>query len=602
MNRRDSDHLPRPAARFAPWWALGAILVGLVGCTGPQQARLQSGEETEAERYGLKTIGDVTSVGNADPIALGTVGLVVGLEGTGGEPAHDNYYTMLTEMLTKEGIKDVKQELANPNHALVVVTAMMPPGSNKGDPFDVEVTLPPHAGKATSLRGGYLRQCTLFNYDYTKNISPNYAGSNVPLKGKAEAKCEGPVLVGLGDGDEAVRVKRGRIWSGARCIDATPLMLLLNTEYQQARIASIVADRINGAFRGGPSETPDGSTAVAHNNLAIELRVPPAYRLNMPRYLRVVRLIPLEGSADQPVGKGPDARPYRAHLAEDLLDPARTVTSALRLEALGQESIPALKAGMQSTHPLVRFCSAEALAYLDCAAGGEELGRAVAKQPMLRAFGLTALASLDESVSTFQLRELATTSTDDETRYGAFRALRALNERDPLVQGELLNDSFWLHRVAPDAAPLVHISTTRRAEIVLFGEEPTLKAPFSFLAGEFAVTATPDEDRCTVSRFPHKGGVKRKQCSLKIDEVLHTMAELGGSYPETIELLQQANRCECLSCRVCCDALPQAVSVFDLARAGKNGDLLNADGQIVAAPQDLGATPTLYTTTGGKQK
>src|SRR6202011_837777 len=123
----------------------------------------------------------------------------------------------------------------------------------------------------------------------------------------------------------------------------------------------------------------------------------------------------------------------------------------------------------------------------------EELGKAVVKQPMLRSFALTALASLDESVSRFQLRELLTTSADDETRYGAFRALRALDENDPLVQGEFLNDSFWLHRVAPDAPPLAHVSTTRRAEIVLFGETPTLKPPFSFLAGQFAVTATPGD-------------------------------------------------------------------------------------------------------------
>jgi hypothetical protein len=240
-------------------------------------------------------------------------------------------------------------------------------------------------------------------------------------------------------------------------------VLLLNPGDQQARIASLVADRVNEAFRGGPGDTPDGSTAIAKNNLAIELHVPPAYRLNMPRYLRVVRFIPLQASPDQPGAKEGDARTYRQRLAEDLLNPARTVTTALRLEAIGQESIPSLKAGLEAKHPLVRFCSAEALAYLDCSAGGEELGRDVAKQPLLRSFALTALASMDESVSRFQLRELLTTSTDPETRYGAFRALRALDENDSLVKGDFLNESFWLHRVAPDAAPLVHVSTTQRA-------------------------------------------------------------------------------------------------------------------------------------------
>jgi flagellar P-ring protein FlgI len=578
---------------------LGVLLLGLVGCVGIEAARLQSGEESDADRYGLKTIGDVTVVGNADPVPAGGVGLVVDLDGTGGEPAVDNYRVELEEQLNKKGVKDVKRELTNPNHALVIVTAMIPPGSVKGDPIDVEVALPEHSGKATSLRGGKLCECVLVNYGYTKNLSPNYTGSNVPLKGLDVAKCEGPVLVGVGGGDEAARVKRGRIWGGGRCIRLSPLMLLLNPEYQQARVASLVADRINEAFRGGPAATPDESTAVAKNNMAVELHVPPGYRLNMPRFLRVVRFIPLQGSPDQPGAKDGDARSYRQKIAEDLLNPARTVTASLRLEALGQESIPALKAGLEATHPLVRFCSAEALAYLDCPAGGEELGKDVAKQPLLRAFSLTALASLDESVSHFQLRELLTTSADAETRYGAFRALRALDANDPLVKGEFLNESFWLHRVAPDAAPLVHVSTTQRAEIVLFGEEPTLKAPFSFLAGEFAITATGDEDRCTVSRFPHRGGVKRAQCSLRLEEVLRKMAEMGAAYPEVIELVDQADRCSCLNCPACRDALPRAVSVIDLANSGKNG-LVSPEGEVLAASQDLGATPTLYST-GGKK-
>ena len=599
MIRRRGSSVPR-AVGLALWGALaGAAALGLVGCTSPM-TRLQSGEESDVDRYGVKTIGDVTTVGNAEATPAAGVGLVVGLEGTGGEPAADNYRINLEEDLNKEHIKDVKKVLANPNHALVVVTALVPPGAVAGDPVDVEVALPPRSGKATSLRGGYLRSCTLYNYDYTKHLNPNYDGSNAALKGEKYVRCEGPVLVGLGDGDEAARVKHGRIWAGGKSLKNNHLMLLLNPEYQQARVASIAADRINAAFRGGPSDTPDNATAVAHNNLAVELHIPAAYKLNMPHYLRVVRLIPLEGSPDQPADKEGDGRSYRQKLAADLLEPARTVTAALRLEALGQESIPFLKAGLASKHPLVRFCSAESLAYLDCPAGGEELGSAVAKQPMLRSFGLTALASLDESVSHFQLRSLLTGSADDETRYGAFRALRALDEHDPMVQGELLNESFWLHRVPSEAPPLVHLSTTQRAEIVLFGEEAMLKPPFSFLAGEFAVTATADDDRCSVARFPHAGGSKRMQSSLKLEDVLRTMATLGGQYPEAIELVQQAHTCDRLSCRVRSDALPQATSVFDLARAGaQGGDLLDADGKLTAAPQDLGATPTLYST-GGK--
>ena len=60
--------------------------------------------------------------------------------------------------------------------------------------------------------------------------------------------------------------------------------------------------------------------------------------------------------------------------------------------AVGLENAsgPALKQGLQSKHPLVRFCSAEALAYLGSPACADELARAVKQQPYLRAYALTA--------------------------------------------------------------------------------------------------------------------------------------------------------------------------------------------------------------------
>ena len=65
-------------------------------------------------------------------------------------------------------------------------------------------------------------------------------------------------------------------------------------------------------------------------------------------------------------------------------------------------AIPALKRGLQSDQAKVRFAAAEALAYLDCPACGEELARLV-EQPEFRAYCLTALASLDEAISRVKL-------------------------------------------------------------------------------------------------------------------------------------------------------------------------------------------------------
>jgi flagellar basal body P-ring protein FlgI len=594
MSRGVGDrHLPR-AGRRASVGLFSTVLVGLVGLAGclHQQTRLQSADDNEHDRYEVKTIGDLSVVGNASPLPLGGVGLVVGLEGTGGDTPPDAYRAMLEDELRKQGEHHVKEILSSPNNALVLVTAQVPAGAAKGDPIDVEVALPRNS-RATSLRGGYLRTCKLFNYDFTNHLRPDTSQPNRMLTGHPLARAEGMVLVGVTEGDSG-GARRGRIWGGARCEAEAPFTLLMKDGYQSARFTSLSADRINETLQAGLSGEPSSAVAIAQDKVAVALRVPVQYRLNRPRYLRVIRLIPLNPTSEEVTGG--KHRPYRQRLAEDLLDPSRTVTAALRLEALGTAGSEALKKGLQSTHPLVRFCSAEALAYLGSPVPevGEELADAATRQPLLRAFALTALASLDQAVSHVKLRDLLTTAADDETRYGAFRALLTLNERDPAVRGEYLNESFWLHRTAAASPSLVHFSSMRRPEIVLFGQEPCLKPPFHLMAGEFCVTASEDDTGCTVSHIPRRGTPARRQCSVKLAEVLHIMADMGALYPDAVALLQQADLCGSLTSRVRCDALPQAVTVYDLVRAGRGQDSPENDTELIPAGQDLGLTPNLY--------
>src|SRR5262249_2219855 len=307
---------------------------------------------------------------------------------------------------------------------------------------------------------------------------------------------------------------------------------------------------------GAAPPPPAPPTPTTCPTRSVSPRPPPQYRLNKERFLRVVRLVPLrDGAAQVPAG-GKETKSYSLRLAEDLLDPNRTVTAALRLEALGQRSIPALKPGLTSSHPLVRFCSAEALAYLGSPSCADELGRCAVESPLFRSLALMALASLDEAVCHVKLKEILHQCDDDQVRCGAFRALHLLNPNDPLVKGELLNDSFRVHRLAPQGPGLVHLATSKRAEVLLLGQTPTLKGPFSFLAGEFTVTAGDGDGHCTISRVPAGGRPARKTCSLVVEDMLRTLAELGGTYAEAVTLLQQAHECRCLSCRVRVDALP----------------------------------------------
>ncbi len=600
MNRRDPMS---PAARRLRLAALGGLLAGLLGCAEPQ-IRAQREEESDRERYPVKLVGDVSTFDNAAPIPVSGVALVEGLDGTGGPAPPGSARNQLEDDLKKQRVPNVKSVLASPDFALVLVSARVPPGARKGDRLDVEVALPP-GSRTTSLRGGRLRRCYLYNYAALSQLSPSYANTGGALRGHAVARAEGPLLVGTAGGDEAERLKKGRIWGGAVSQIDRPFHIVMNAKQQYAKVSANVAARINASFQQGGAGS---EVAVAKNNTAVVLALPPQYKHNPQRFLRVVRMVPLEDGAAPPLTlpsppggegrvRGAARLPYRARLEEDLLDPARAVVAALRLEALGHESAAALKKGLQNPAPLVRFCAAEALAYLGEPACAEELARAVRQQPYLRAYALTALASLDESACRDRLFDLLGAEGDDETRYGAFRALRALDERDEAVQGELLGESFWLHRVAPGTKPLVHVALGRRPEVVLFGDGQKLVPPFSILAGEFTLTAAAGDVRCTVSRVDTSGDdpdVSRVRSALELAEVIKALASQGASYVEVLEVLRQADACSGLSCRVRQDALPQAVTVQQLAQAARGG-ATGPDAVTVVKPDaEMGATPELY--------
>lgn len=604
-------------------WGPGLMLLALLGCFHPHgRLPTESDAGPDLDLSEVRTVGELADqVGNADPIVVSGYGLVTGLEGTGGSPP-GMYRTLLEGQLRKQGVRQPKQLLDSPDNALVLVSALIPPGCRKGDPIDVDVWLP-EGSKATSLRGGYLHPCPLKNFANQKDLNPEKADRL--LQGHTLASARGPLLVAFGGGDEEPELRRARIWEGATTNLDRPFYLILKKDRKFYSVSNAVAERINLNFPDDPrkqnsvrrykdlillgvvtddiNDKFDGphvthartETAKATTKEVITIRVPYAYRHNQERYLRVVRLIPLREAPELQAA-------YREKLHRMLLDPAQTVVAALRLEALGKESVPALKDGLKSEHALVRFASAEALTYLGSTAGAEELASLAERFPALRGYALTALASLDENVCRNKLGELMA-SPDVEVRYGAFRALYLLDETDARL-GATQVGGFWLHRVAPRSPGLVHFAARKRAEVVLFGEDPALAPPFRILAGpEFTVTAEPGDDRCTVSRISARHD-RKLQCSLRLEDVLTAMAELGAQYPDAVELLRKAGDRRCVTCAVRVNALPDAVSVEALAEGGRDPNFLKEERPArEAAPLETGAVRAAdeFRTAGGGQ-
>jgi hypothetical protein len=188
---------------------------------------------------------------------------------------------------------------------------------------------------------------------------------------------------------------------------------------------------------------------------------------------------------------------------------------------------------------------------------------------------------MDDYEARAALKELLDV-TSAETRYGAFRALWAMNSRDAVVQGENLNDQFSYHLIDSKGPPMVHLTRSFRAEVVLFGPHQRLKTPFVIDAGKHIQVISHGGDEATVSRFGVKEPDQKRVVSPKLDEVIRTIVDLGGTYPDVFQALQQAKTQQALESRFEIDALPQGGRSYERpSNEGESED--NVGGEFIVA-------------------
>ena len=290
---------------------------------------------------------------------------------------------------------------------------------------------------------------------------------------------------------------------------------------------------------------------------------------------------------------GPDSA-YARRLEEELLDASTALTAAIKLEALGSSRLRALRVGLESPSPWVRFASAESLTYLSQTDGASELARLAEDHPALRAHCLKALASMDDAACTDRLVDLMANS-DPVLRYGAFLALRLADESNSAGRGLLVNNSFWLHQVAPGSSGMIHLTTERRCEVVMFGDSPKLRGPFMLPVGsDFTVQVPAGGGEATVTRIVQarraggiEGDLEEKKVACKtttLAEVLVAIGRLGGGYAEAVELIRRAERAQVLSAALVIDAIPAEMNIAQLSQfAAKDPTLTRANTKVASA-------------------
>ena len=527
---------------------LVATLVVSAGCaTSLFRDRKPEAALEAATESGTPLVADYAHPYGLNYVKVEAVALVTGLNGTGEDPPQSPQRAALLDEMARRQIEKPNEVLASPDTAMVLLRGFLPPGVQKGDQFDLEVHTPSRS-KTTSLRGGRVLEARL--------TEMAVMGQQIH-SGHLWAKGEGAILVDPSASGEAdiAAATRGRILGGGVAIKSRPLGLVLAQNHQSFRKSISVAKAISDRF-----QTYDGGSKIgvaeAKTPEFIELKLHPRYKDNIGRFVRVVRSVA--------VNETPTARQERLVLLEKQLgDPLTAANASLRLEAIGDESaIAKLREGVKSQDAEVRFYAAEALAYLDKTEGVAALVDAASKEPAFRAHALAALSAMDDVTAYEGLRSLLS-STSAETRYGAFRALWAMNPSDPMIRGERLGGQFGYHALNTDGPPMVHATRSGRPEIVLFGAGQKFKLPMVLDAGNDILVNGLSGDEVTVSRFRSNESDRRRTVTSSIDDVIRAIVEVGGEYPDVVQALQQAKRDGALPGRFAVDAIPRSGREYD---------------------------------------
>jgi len=521
---------------------LMASLCIWTGCWGPllrnQPDSLSINEPVTITEDTL--IGAVTQPYGLSYVKVEAVALVTGLAGTGEDPPPSPQRAALLGEMNRREVKRPNQVLASPDTALVVVRGFLQPGIQAGDRFDIEVRTP-NRSSTTSLRGGQLLE--------TRLSETAVLGDQI-RKGHLLGVAKGPILVDpTADSEkEAALARQGRVLSGGVATKSRKLGLLINSEHQSVRFSQVVSKAVNLRFHSYIDGQQRG-LATPKTDGFIELDIHPRYQDNIGRYMRVVRSIAISETHLQQQSR-------LQLLSDQLLDPVTSSSAAMRLEAIGNnEAIEILKQGLVSEDPEVRFYAAEALAYLDVTAAVETLAKAGRDESAFRIHCLAALSAMDDAAAYEALWKLLSVKSG-ETRYGAFRALTSMAPGDSLLRGEKIGDKFRFHILDVNGPPMIHATSTHKSEIVLFGLEHKMKLPLVLDAGPRITVNGLNGVDIKVSNFSET--TQQRTVSNDVEEVIRAVVELGGDYPDVVQMLQQAKDTGALESRFLINALPES--------------------------------------------
>ncbi len=515
--------------------ALGAAaLMLLAGCSSKPKASARNVQVETREIPTLLrgTVGAEVEFRGVEPVLVSGYGLVVGLNGTGGDVLPDSVAATMEREMGLNGIgkaneiggdavanKSPREILRDKNVAVVLVQAAIPPGAPANATFDVFV----QALNASDLEGGTL---------WTTELRIGGAATLGGVQARRIAVSRGPVFINPfdtagGDGHDIARVA-GRVLAGGQVTNPLGIeLVLMNPSFARTRA---IVSAINSRYPSGPGDPvttargrsgPDARTGTGGS---VELHVPNRFRQTPAEFLQLIRHVQIEQGYPEAYARryveGMKAEPV---LADDL---------SWCLEALGNKSLPfirelydyperrvqmaALKAGARLDDPI----AAPHLKEVALNAGGSTKTQAIAllgrinnsgptidetlrdmlaeEELEVRVAAYEALSGRAERAQLARLENLQKSNPDSaEARISPTRLqiIASANLSGRNIQGierMFVEDKFFLD-VVPVGDPLIYVSQQGQPRIVLFGEDNDVRRPVVASAWNNRLMLTADE-------------------------------------------------------------------------------------------------------------
>ncbi|MBL8760439.1 MAG: flagellar basal body P-ring protein FlgI [Phycisphaerae bacterium] len=457
-----------------------------------------------------ETIGAQTTFAGVDPTLVSGYGLVVGLRGTGGQNLPDRIAATMERQMGLNGIgrgaelkgtpldgKSPREVLRDPNVAVVLVTASIPPGAPQGSTFDVFV----QSVNASSLEGGTL---------WTTELRLGLANTFGQVQPQKLSEAHGPIFVNPFIDPAKMTRTSGRILNGG--LVTSPFKVEIRLDNDSHAVARSMVSSINSRFPEGPGDREP--TAIGRTGSSIAVRVPAAYRDKPEEFLDLLRAVRVDD-------RTPVEEIARRYVEGFKSQPGLSNEFSLCMEALGPKSLPFLRDLYDYAEIGPQFGALRAGAKLGDARAAVFL-RKLSKEgnPALRPRAIALLAELDAGPTVdVALRDIITESDDLLVRVAAYEGLAKRAEAAQLARfmqqlrgrednlAEQLPFAYLEARsqlvlpggglqglsrlpirtrsgrvkyfvdVVPFGRPMIYVTQARVPRIVVFGETAELRRP-----------------------------------------------------------------------------------------------------------------------------